>query len=241
MGNSAAMAFTKEKRAALLKDLRQLVLMAAIILTGRSVLADWYVVPTGSMKPTILEGDRVFVWKSAYQMRVPFSRFRIFTTGDPHRGDVVVIRNPDGGSVPFVKRLIGLPGDTVELRDESLYVNGKLQKTDFLPERHTDDGEPVRLGTEHLNGRDHPIRILPERPALRTFGPVTVPPDEVFLMGDNRDESRDARFFGTRPVKDLLGRAVGIMWSWNPEFTKGPRWGRFGRKFITSAGDATKS
>jgi signal peptidase I len=235
------MAFTKEKRAAILKDLRQLVLMAAIILTGRSVLADWYVVPTGSMKPTILEGDRVFVWKSAYQVRVPFSRIRLFATGAPHRGDVVVIRNPDGGSVPFVKRLIGMPGDTIELRDESLYVNGKLQKTDFLPERRTDDGEPVRLGTEHLNGVNHPVRILPERPALRTFGPITVPKDEVFLMGDNRDESRDARFFGTRPVTDLLGRAVGIMWSWSPEFLKGPRWKRFGRKFITTADDATRS
>ena len=234
------MAFTKEKRAALLKDIRQLVLMAAIILTGRSVLADWYVVPTGSMKPTILEGDRVFVWKSAYQVRVPFSRIRLFTTGAPHRGDVVVIRNPDGGSVPFVKRLIGLPGDTVELRDENLYVNGKLQKTDYLPEAGTADGEPVRFGTEHLNGTTHPIRILPERPALRTFGPITVPNDEVFLMGDNRDESRDARFFGTRPVSDLLGRAVGIMWSWNPEFMKGPRWGRFGRTFIVSATQATR-
>jgi signal peptidase I len=235
------MAFTKEKRAALLKDLRQLVLMAAVILTGRSVLADWYVVPTGSMKPTILEGDRVFVWKSAYQVRVPFSRIRLFATGAPHRGDVVVIRNPDGGSVPFVKRLIGLPGDTVELRDEALYVNGKLQKTDFLPELGSADGEPVRLGTEHLNGMTHPVRILPERPALRTFGPITVPSDEVFLMGDNRDESRDARFFGTRPVTDLLGRAVGIMWSWQPEFLKGPRWNRFGRKFITTGAEATRS
>lgn len=248
----APMAFTKEKRAAFLKDLRQLVLMAAIILTGRSVLADWYVVPTGSMKPTILEGDRVFVWKSAYQMRVPFSRIKLFSTGVPERGDVVVIRNPDGGSVPFVKRLIGLPGDVVELRDEALYVNGKVQPTDFLPERRTDDGEPLRLGTERLEtrapaegkgvaSRTHPIRILPERPALRNFGPITVPFGEVFLMGDNRDESRDARFFGTRPVTDLLGRAVGIMWSWHPEFTKGPRWSRFGRTFITTAGEATGS
>jgi signal peptidase I len=235
------MAFTKEKRAAFLKDVRQLVLMAAIILTGRSVLADWYVVPTGSMKPTILEGDRVFVWKSAYQLRVPFSRIRLFQTGTPVRGDVVVIRNPDGGSVPFVKRLIGLPGDTIELKSESLYVNGKLQPTEFLPEQRTDDGEPLLLGTERLESRAHPIRILPERPALRNFGPLTVPDGEVFLMGDNRDESRDGRFFGTRPVKDLLGRAVGVMWSWHPEFTKGPRWSRFGRKFITTAAQATGS
>src|SRR5512140_3933288 len=122
-----------EKRTIFLRDLRQLVLMAAVILTGRSVLADWYVVPTGSMKPTILEGDRVFVWKSAYQMRVPFSRIRLFGTGTPVRGDVVVVRNPDGGSVPFVKRLVGLPGDVVELRHATLYVNKKAQPTELLP------------------------------------------------------------------------------------------------------------
>jgi signal peptidase I len=235
------MASNPEKRAALLKDLRQLALMAAIILTGRSVLADWYVVPTGSMKPTILEGDRVFVWKSAYQVRVPFSRIRLFATGEPHRGDVVVIRNPDGGSVPFVKRLIGLPGDTIELKSETLYVNGKRQPTEFLPEKKTDDGEPVLIGTEHLDIKTHPVRILPERPALRNFGPITVPKDEVFLMGDNRDESRDGRFFGTRPVTDLLGRAVGIMWSWKQEFLKGPRLSRFGRKFVTTAAEVKGS
>ena len=134
------------------------------------------------------------------------------------------MRNPDGGTVPFVKRLVGLPGDVVELRNETLYINGKAQPTDFLPEQKADDGETVLLGTEKLGNRTHPIRILPDRPAFRTFGPITVPEHEVFLMGDNRDESRDARFFGTRPVSDLLGRAVGIMWSWNQDFFKGPRW-----------------
>ncbi|HPA52742.1 MAG TPA: signal peptidase I [Thermoanaerobaculia bacterium] len=237
------MAISPEKRKQILKDVRQLVLMAAIILTGRSVLADWYVVPTGSMKPTILEGDRVFVWKSAYQIRVPFSKIRIMTTGEPRRGDVVVVRNPDGGSVPFVKRLIGLPGDVVELRNEALLVNGKPQKVEYLEPLTLPDGDIEILGTERIDGRTHPIRILPERHALRNFGPITVPEDEVFLMGDNRDESRDARFFGTRPVVDLLGRAVGVMWSWSPARADGsalsrlgrPRFSRFGRAFITSA------
>ena len=209
--------------------------MAAIILTGRSVLADWYVVPTGSMKPTILEGDRVFVWKTAYQFRIPFSKIRLFRTGAPYRGDVVVIRNPDGGSVPFVKRLIGLPGDKIELKNEILYLNDKVQKLDFLPGPREEEGEPVLIGTETLGTRMHPVRILPERPALRNFGPIVVPEEEVFLMGDNRDESRDARFFGTRPVADLLGRAVGVMWSWHSDFSKGPRWNRFVRPFVTDA------
>jgi len=229
------MAFTAEKRGALLRDIRHLVIMAAIILTARSVLADWYVVPTGSMKPTILEGDRVFVWKSAYQIRVPFSKIRLFSTGKPERGDVVVVRNPDGGSIPFVKRLIGLPGDVIELKSEILTVNGKVMPISLLPEIRSDDGETILLGTENLLGRTHPVRILPDRPAFRNFGPITVPEGEVFVMGDNRDESRDARFFGTRPMTDLLGRAVGVMWSWNQELLKGPRWSRFGRPFITDA------
>ena len=157
------MAFTPEKRAALLKDIRHLALMAAVILTGRSVLADWYVVPTGSMKPTILEGDRVFVWKSAYQVRVPFSHIRLFRTGTPVRGDVVVVRNPDGGTVPFVKRLVGLPGDVVELRNETLYINGKAQPTELLPEQKADDGETVRSAPR--SSATGPIRSASSRTA----------------------------------------------------------------------------
>jgi signal peptidase I len=124
------MGFSPEKRSALLKDVRQLIVLAAIILTGRSVLADWYVVPTGSMKPTILEGDRVFVWKSSYQVRIPFSKVRLFATGTPKRGDVVVIRNPDGGSVPFVKRLIGLQATRSSSGTDALSEQGP--KTNFL-------------------------------------------------------------------------------------------------------------
>jgi signal peptidase I len=222
------------KRQALLREIRQLALLAAIILTGRSVLADWYQVPTGSMKPTILEGDRVFVWKFAYQIRVPFTSIRLFQTSPPKRGDVVVIRNPDGGRVPFVKRVIGLPGDVVELKNEVLYLNGTAQQLDLKPWPRDPHSEEVLVGTETLGSRVHPIRILPDRPAARNFGPITVPQGEVFLMGDNRDESRDGRFFGTRPFSDLLGRAVGVLWSWNPDLLKGPRINRFIRPLATT-------
>ena len=228
------------KRKALLRDVRQLLLLAGLILTGRSVLADWYVVPTGSMKPTILEGDRVFVLKAAYQVRVPFTSVRLFSTGEPGRGDVVVLRNPDGGRVPFVKRLVGLPGDTVELRDGILLVNGEEQPVRFLPPVEDAAGQTVLLGTERLHGTPHPVRAVPAlSSSVRTWGPVRVPEGEVLVMGDNRDESRDGRYFGTRPVADLLGRAVGVLWSWRSPWSPGPRLGRFGRPFLDEVDDRT--
>jgi signal peptidase I len=228
------------KRRTLLRDLRQLLLVAGLILAGRSVLADWYVVPTGSMKPTILEGDRVFVLKAAYQVRVPFTRVRLFSTGLPDRGDVVVLRNPDGGTVPFVKRIVGLPGDTVEVRDDVLVLNGRAQPLCLLPGLADAAGREVLLGTEWLDGRPHPARIVPGLPgAARSWGPAVVPEGEVLVFGDNRDESRDGRFFGTRPVSDLLGRAVGVMWSWDTGPHGGPRWSRFGRPFATELSPGT--
>ncbi len=217
-----------------MREFRQLLLIALLLFTGRSVLADWYQVPTGSMKPTILEGDRVFVLKCAYQIRVPFTSVRLFETGAPRRGDVVVVRNPDGGTVPLVKRVVGLPGDVIELRNERLFVNGVFQKLRMRPVPPEGE-EPARwIGTEDLSGKIHPVQVLPDRPAMRSFGPVRVPSVSVFLMGDNRDDSRDARYFGSRPVTDLLGKAEGVFWSWHPEIFKGPRLSRFGRPFASA-------
>jgi signal peptidase I len=219
-----------------LRELRQFLFIALLVFSGRSVLADWYQVPTGSMKPTILEGDRVFVWKFAYQFRVPFTPIRLFSTSLPKRGDVVVVRNPDGERTPLVKRVIGLPGDVVELRNERLLLNGQPQALRLKPFIANGD-ERVLVGTEAIAGKIHPIAILPDRPAMRTFGPVKVPADHVFLMGDNRDDSRDGRYFGPRPIHDLLGKAEGVFWSWNPNLLKGPRLARFFHPFAADPSD----
>lgn len=223
------------RRASRLRELRSFLLLALSILSARSVVADWYEVPTGSMKPTILEGDRVFVLKSAYAVRLPFTDIRLFGTGTPRPGDVVVVKNPDGGFVPFVKRLVALPGDTVELRNETLLVNGVAQPIALDAGERDEDGARVLYGTERLQGREHAVRILTESARPRSFGPVVVPEGHVFLMGDNRDESRDSRYFGTRPIGDLRGRAVGSLWSWHPRWLDGPRPGRLLRPFSGTA------
>jgi signal peptidase I len=221
------------RAARLWREFRQLAVIAVVILTCRSVLADWYQVPTGSMKPTILEGDRVFVLKCAYQLRVPFTSVQLFTSGAPKRGDVIVLRNPSGESTPLVKRVVGLPGDVVELRNETLYVNGFAQAL-VDPPRPDPLEISAMVGVEILGETEHPVRFEPERPAMRWFGPVRVPEGHVFVMGDNRDDSLDGRVFGSRPTRDLLGKAVGILWSWNPDVWKGPRWKRFGRSLPTT-------
>ena len=177
----------------------------------RSVVFDWYRQSSGSMLPTIEPGvGPLLVLKCAYQLRVPFTRVRLFQTGSPARGDVVVLRNPDGGAKPFIKRVVGLPGDVLEMKNEVLLINGARQPLRVIAPADSFDPEQPFTAETSLSGRSYLIRIVPSRPALRNFGPLTVPPNEVFVLGDNRDESRDSRFFGTRPVQDLLGRIVHI-------------------------------
>jgi signal peptidase I len=179
--------------------------------SGRSAVFDWYRQSSGSMLPTIVPGTTgIAVLKCAYQVRVPFTAVRLFRTGAPSRGDIVVLRNPDGKPNPFIKRLVGLPGDVIELQNEVLIVNGVRAPLRLKPAAPRAQGEEAFTAETSISGHAHEVLILPSRPALRDFGPITVPPNEVFVLGDNRDESRDSRFFGTRPVDDLLGRVVFI-------------------------------
>src|SRR6266404_4558218 len=194
-------------------EIRPLLVIGVILFAVRSSLADWNDVPSGSMKPTILEGDRVFVNKVAYDLKVPFTLWRIAAWSNPRRGDIVVFYSPKDGK-RLVKRVIGLPGDTVELRNELLVINGQL--VDYaspdpaiaaqLPEAERERGV---FATEKLPASPHAVMAIVGVPAMRTFGPVNVPEGHYFMMGDNRDDSFDSRYFGTVARDQVVGRATG--------------------------------
>jgi signal peptidase I len=182
------------------------------------------------MKPTIIEGDRVLVNKLAYGLRVPFTERWLLHWQSPQRGEVVVCFAPDDGD-RLVKRVIGLPGDRIELRANRLWVNGTAVEygpldPSAVEPRGLAQHPGQRYLAETLDGRRHPIMVTSAVPAKRTFGPVTVPPDQYFVLGDNRDASRDSRFFGFVPREAIVGRTSTVVLSFDPENYYLPRWGR---------------
>jgi len=204
--------------------------VTAVLLAARSSLADWNDVPTGSMNPTILEGDRIFVNKLAYDLKVPFTTWHVAEWADPRRGDVVVFYSPVDGD-RLVKRVAAVPGDTVAMVNNRLVVNG-VPAGYGPPDPTVVAGLPPRLqtgyrfGTESVGNRSHPVMETPGRPARRSFGPVTVPPGKYLVLGDNRDNSYDSRYWGFVDRGQIVGRATGVAVSFDPEHSYAPRWGR---------------
>ena len=197
----------------------------------RSALADWNDVPTGSMQPTILVGDRVWVNKLAYDLKVPFTTRHLAEWGDPARGDVVVFFSPANGQ-RLVKRVIGLPGDTVELRNNRLFLNGHAVAYSALDAGLVNaipaGQQPQHdFASEQLPERSHPVMATRALPALRSFGPTTVPAGHYFMLGDNRDNSGDSRYFGPVSRANIVGRATAVALSFDRERWFAPRWERW--------------
>src|SRR3954451_19406462 len=198
-------------------EAKPLLIMVLVLFAFRSAVADWNDVPTGSMKPTIIEGDRVFVNKLAYDLKVPFTTWHLAEWSNPQRGDIVVFYSPHDEK-RLVKRVIGLPGDTLELRNNALLLNG--QRTDYKPidpdllrDLTPADRESHVFAEEQLPGRTHGVAGFPAVPARRSFGPLQVPAGQYFMMGDNRDDSFDSRYYGTVERKRIVGRATSVVLS----------------------------
>jgi signal peptidase I len=212
--------------------IRPFLIVLLVVSTFRSAVADWNDVPTGSMKPTILPGERIFVNKVAYDLKIPFTRVRLAQWEDPRRGDVVVLFSPADGK-RLVKRVVGLPGDVVALRSNRLYVNGEeaayteyddlyLDELGYHPEM-----DSAQVVSETVEGREHPVLWLPLNPNNATFPPTRVPPAQYFVMGDNRNQSSDSRVFGFVDRERIVGQATAVVVSIDKDGRFTPRWDRF--------------
>jgi signal peptidase I len=210
-----------------LYEFRVFILMLLVVSSLRSALADWNDVPTGSMKPTIEEGDRVVVNKLAYDLKVPFTTIEIAKWSDPHRGDIVVLYSPVDGT-RLVKRVVAIPGDRVAMLDNKLYINGREVPWKIDGQRMDNEQGLTWVGEEVLDGHRHQVMFTPGSPDFaHSFAPRTVPAGFYFVMGDNRDNSNDSRFIGLIPRDQIVGRALAVAFSFDHSRHFMPRFGRF--------------
>lgn len=194
-----------------------------IVLVIRSFIFEPFRIPSGSMMPTLLQGDFIFVKKYAYGLRLPVTETKIIETGAPERGDVVVFRLPSDSGVNYIKRVVGLPGDELRYERHRLYIDGEPVPL----ERAAEATRMEPLFVETLGDRKHEILITNLAYSIRD-GVYTVPEGHYFVMGDNRDNSRDSRFIGAIPESHLVGEAVRI-WM-HIDGLNWPRWERIGSK-----------
>ena len=189
-----------------------------VVLILRSFIAEPFRIPSASMMPTLLIGDFILVNKFTYGVRLPVLHTKIVELNEPERGDIVVFRFPKNPAVDYIKRVVGLPGDRVGYYNKKVYVNGKLAKQVSLG-RYQGVGQGANMtGTEHLledlDGTvEHSVLIKRGMPSVE--GVFVVPEGQYFVMGDNRDNSNDSRYWGTVPEENLVGKAFFIWMSWD--------------------------
>ncbi len=194
-----------QKRGKVWEYAEAIVLALVLALFIRTFIIQAFKIPSPSMEDTLLVGDHILVNKFLYGFTVPFKDSKILTLREPRRGDVIVFKYPKNRKLDFIKRCIAVGGETVQIKNKELFINGEA--VSFEQAKFTDNDR-----ASFLNGRDN-------------FGPVTVPEGMVFVMGDNRDNSNDSRFWGFVDLAYVKGKAVVIYWSWD----KSRKWPRFSR------------
>jgi signal peptidase I len=205
-------------------------LAVLVVFSFRAAVADWYDVPSGSMQPTLLEGDRIACDKTAYHWRLPLIG-TVAQRSDPERGDVVVFPSPTDGT-RLVKRIVAIPGDVVELRNNRLYLDGEPAAyqpgPDDIPWKlPQDDVAPHVYLRETVAGIGHAVMLTPGAETRSSFGPVRIPTGKYLMMGDNRDNSADSRWFGTVDRDAIEGKVLGTAFSLDKDRLWRPRWDRF--------------
>lgn len=211
-----------------LKDNRSFILFLCCFGFFRMAVADWNPIPSGSMRPTLLEGDVVLVNRLAYDFKLPLTDVVVAELGEPQRGDVVTFASPKDG-VRLIKRLVALPGDVVEMRNEVLFINGVAGEylAPVAVSEPLEGGQtPAIQVRERVAGHERAVQVLPELNAMRSFGPLQVPAGQYFFLGDNRDNSADSRYIGMVPRHLLIGRAHRVLVSANILGNWMPRWER---------------
>ncbi len=198
-----------KNRKSVVREYAEAIIIAILIaLFIRTFVVQAFKIPSGSMKPTLQIGDHLLVNKFTYGIKIPFIRKTLVSINDPEREDIVVFIYPVDRTKDFIKRVVGVAGDTIEIRDKKIYLNGSP----------CNDGHGI-----YTDGTIFPGSIQPRD----NFGPVTVPAGHIFVMGDNRDQSYDSRFWGFVNLKNVLGKAFIIYWSWDKN-NKDVRWSRMG-------------
>jgi len=183
------------------ENIEAIVIAIVLALFIRTFVVQAFKIPSGSMQPTLLIGDHILVSKFIYGVGIPFTNIKLFDIKKPARGDVIVFIYPEDESKDYIKRVVGLPGDTIRIADKQIFINGDPY----------DDGigvytDPVTLARGQINSsRDN-------------LGPITVPPNALFVLGDNRDHSSDSRFWGFVDINKVKGKAFIIYWSWESAF-----------------------
>ncbi len=209
------------KKSGLRENIEAILVAVVLALFIRTFVVQAFKIPSGSMKETLQIGDHILVNKFIYGIKIPFVRATLIPIKDPQRKDIVVFEYPEDPAKDFIKRVIGVAGDTIKIRNKKLYVNGELQN----PNDYAVYKDP---------------RVLPAQLSARdNFGPIQVPENSLFVMGDNRDNSHDSRFWGFVDLEAVKGKAFIIYWSWDREDFEGGedwltwwqfvRWDRFAR------------
>jgi signal peptidase I len=223
------------KEPALVEFSRSFFPIVLVVLLIRSFAFEPFRIPSSSMMPTLLVGDFIFVSKYSYGLRLPVVNTRIVELGQPERGDVVVFRLPSDPSTNYIKRVIGVPGDIVSMRDKRLWINGEP-----VPVEVEDEAFDLECGgfwfdahvaTETIGGQSHQVYVSEQRDRPSPFLDRPVPEGQYLVMGDNRDCSRDGRIIGYIPEDHLVGRAVRIWMNWDSA-SKRPLWHRIGDRII---------